>query len=264
MSETTAGLLQVALLIAALAACYRPLGAYMAWAYTSEHDSGVERVLYQVMGVDPKADQRWPVYARSLLAFSAVSVLGLFALLRLQPHLPLSLGFPGVPPDQAFNTAASFVTNTNWQSYSGESTMGHLAQMSGLAVQNFASAAVGIAVAVALIRGFTRSRTDRVGNFWVDLTRGCLRILLPLAVVGTIAFIAAGAIQNFSSGTGATTLAGIHQTITGGRSPPRRPSRSSAPTAVASTTPTQRTRSRTPTPSRTSFRSSSCCSSRSR
>jgi K+-transporting ATPase ATPase A chain len=216
MSDTTAGLLQVGLLIAALAACYRPLGAYMARAYTSEHDSRVERVLYRVMGVDPKADQRWPVYARSLLAFSAVSVLGLYALLRLQPHLPLSLGFPGVAPDQAFNTAASFVTNTNWQSYSGESTMGHLAQMAGLAVQNFASAAVGMAVAVALIRGFIRSRTDQVGNFWIDLTRGCLRILLPLAVVGTIALVAAGAIQNFSSGTGATTLAGIHQTITGG------------------------------------------------
>jgi K+-transporting ATPase ATPase A chain len=216
MSDTTAGLLQVALLIAALAACYRPLGAYMARTYTSEHDTRVERVLYKVMGVDPKADQRWPVYARSLLAFSAVSVLGLYALLRFQPHLPLSLGFPGVAPDQAFNTAASFVTNTNWQSYSGESTMGHLAQMAGLAVQNFVSAAVGMAVAVALIRGFIRSRTDQVGNFWVDLTRGCLRILLPLAVVAAITLIAAGAIQNFSSGTDATTLAGIHQTITGG------------------------------------------------
>ena len=216
MSDTAAGLLQVALLIAALAVCYRPLGAYMARVYTSEHDSRVERVLYKVMGVNPKVDQRWAVYARSLIAFSAVSVLFLYGLLRFQPHLPLSLGFPGVAPDQAFNTAASFVTNTNWQSYSGESTMGHLEQMAGLAVQNFASAAVGMAVAVALIRGFIRSRTDRVGNFWVDLTRGCLRILLPLAVVGAIVLIAAGAIQNFSSGTGATTLAGIHQTITGG------------------------------------------------
>jgi len=216
MSDTSAGLLQVALLVAALAACYRPLGAYMARVYTSEHDSRVERVCYKVMGVDPKADQRWPVYARSLIAFSAVSLLFLYGLLRLQPHLPLSLGFPGVAPDQAFNTAASFVTNTNWQSYSGESTMGHLAQMAGLAVQNFASAAVGMAVAVTLIRGFIRSRTDRVGNFWVDLVRGCLRILLPLAVVGTVALIAAGAVQNFSSGTGATTLAGIHQSITGG------------------------------------------------
>jgi potassium-transporting ATPase potassium-binding subunit len=216
MSDTTAGLLQVALLIAALAACYRPLGAYMARAYTSEHDTRIERVCYKVMGVDPKADQRWPVYARSLLAFSAVSLLFLYGLLRLQSHFPLSLGFPGVAPDQAFNTAASFLTNTNWQSYSGESTMGHLAQMAGLAVQNFASAAVGMAVAVALIRGFIRSRTDRIGNFWVDLIRGCLRILLPLAVVGAIVLIAAGAIQNLSSGTDATTLANIHQSITGG------------------------------------------------
>jgi len=216
MSDTAAGLLQVALLIAALAACYRPLGAYMARVYTSEHNSRVELVLYKVMGVDPKADQRWPVYARSLLAFSAVSMLFLYALLRLQSHLPWSLGLPGVPPALSFNTAASFLTNTNWQNYSGESTMGYLAQMAGLAVQNFASAAVGMAVAVALIRGFIRSRTDRIGNFWVDLIRGCLRILLPLAVVGAIALIAAGAIQNFSPGTVANTLTGVHQTITGG------------------------------------------------
>ncbi|WP_426564503.1 potassium-transporting ATPase subunit KdpA [Angustibacter sp. McL0619] len=216
MSDTTAGLLQAGLLIAALAACYRPLGAYMARVYQSEHDSRVERVMYRVMGVDPKADQRWPVYARSLLAFSAVSVLFLYGLQRFQPHLPLSLGFVGVAPDQAWNTATSFVTNTNWQSYSGESTMGHLVQMAGLAVQNFASAAVGMAVAVALIRGFMRSRTDRLGNFWVDLVRGCLRILLPLAVVGTVLLLAMGAVQNFTSGTDVTTLAGLHQTITGG------------------------------------------------
>jgi K+-transporting ATPase ATPase A chain len=216
MSDTTAGLLQVGLLLAALAACYRPLGAYMARVYTTDHDSRVERAIYRVVGVDPRADQRWPVYARAVLAFSAVSVLGLYALQRFQPHLPLSLGFPGVAPDQAFNTAASFVTNTNWQSYSGESTMGHLVQMAGLAVQNFASAAVGMAVAVALVRGFTRSRTDRVGNFWVDLVRGCLRILLPLAVVGTVVLVALGAVQNLSSGTAVTTLTGRSQTITGG------------------------------------------------
>ncbi len=216
MSDTTAGLLQVGLLIAALAACYKPLGAYMARVYTSEHDTRAERVIYRVMGVDPTADQRWPVYARSLLVFSGVCVLGLYALLRLQPNLPLSLGFPGVAPDQAFNTAASFTTNTNWQSYSGESTMGHLAQMAGLAVQNFVSAAVGMAVAVALVRGFARSRTDRVGNFWVDLIRGSLRILLPIAVVATVALIALGAVQNFSSGTEVTTLVGQSQTITGG------------------------------------------------
>jgi K+-transporting ATPase ATPase A chain len=188
----------------------------MARVYESEHDTRVERVVYRVMGVDSKADQRWPVYARALLAFSAVGVLFLYAFQRFQPQLPLSLGFPGVAPAQAFNTAASFVTNTNWQSYSGESTMGHLVQMSGLAVQNFVSAAVGMAVAVALIRGFIRSRTDRIGNFWVDLVRSSLRILLPLAVVSTVLLLALGAVQNFSSGTDATTLAGVHQTITGG------------------------------------------------
>jgi len=216
MSDTTAGLLQVGLLIAVLAVGYRPLGAYMARVYTSDHDTRVERLLHRVMGVDPQVDLRWPVYARALLAFSAVSVLGPYALLRFQPNLPGSLGFPGVAPDQAFNTAASFVTNTKWQSYSRESTMGHLAQMAGLAVQNFASAAVGMVVAVALIRGFTRLRTDRVGNFWVDLVRGCLRILLPLAIVGTILLVALGAVQNLTAGTSVTTLAGIHQSITGG------------------------------------------------
>jgi potassium-transporting ATPase potassium-binding subunit len=216
MSDTTAGLLQVGLLLAALAACYRPLGAYMARVYTSDHDTRVERSVYRVVGVDPKADQRWPAYARALLAFSAVSVVGLYVLQRFQPHLPLSLGFPGVAPDQAFNTAVSFVTNTNWQSYSGESTMGHLVQMAGLAVQNFASAAVGMAVGVALIRGFTRSQTERVGNFWVDLVRGILRILLPIAVVGTVVLVALGAVQNFSGGTTVSTLAGPSQTITGG------------------------------------------------
>src|SRR5262249_12295062 len=149
----------------------------------------VERAIYRVVGVEPSADQRWPVYVRSLLAFSLVSVLGLYALQRLQPHLPLSLGFPAVSPSQAFNTAAAFVTNTNWQSYSGEVTMSHLTQMAGLAVQNFTSAAVGIAVAVALVRGFVRSRTDRLGNFWVDLVRGCVRILLPMAVVATVALV---------------------------------------------------------------------------
>lgn len=217
MSATSAGLLQVTLLLLTLAAAYRPLGAYMARVYTDEHHTRLERGLYRVMGVDPQADQRWPVYARSLLAFSLVSVVGLYALQRLQPHLPLSLGFPAVAPDQAFNTAASFVTNTNWQSYSGESTMGHLVQMAGLAVQNFVSAAVGMAVAVALIRGFVRARTDRLGNFWVDLVRGNLRILLPIAVVSAIALVAMGAVQNFSAGSEVSTVVGGSQTITGGQ-----------------------------------------------
>lgn len=216
MSDTTAGLLQIGLLIAALAAAYRPLGAWMARTYTDEKHWVAERAIYKAIGVDADADQRWPVYARSLLAFSAVSLLALYALQRVQQHLPLDLGFPSVVPDQAFNTAASFVTNTNWQSYSGEATMSHLTQMAGLAVQNFVSAAVGMAVAVALVRGFMRSRTDRIGNFWVDLVRGCVRILLPMAVVAAVVLIAMGAIQNVSSGTDAHTLTGGVQHLTGG------------------------------------------------
>jgi len=216
MSDTTAGLLQAGALITALALCYLPLGGYLASVFTSERDLRAERIVYRLVGVDPKADQRWSVYAASVLAFSLVSVVLLYGLQRLQGDLPLSLGFPGVDPALAFNTAASFVTNTNWQAYSGEATMGHLTQMAGLAVQNFVSAAVGIAVAVAVIRGFTRSKTDRLGNFWVDLVRCVVRVLLPLSIVAAVALIAIGAVQNFSSGTDVTTLVGGHQTITGG------------------------------------------------
>jgi potassium-transporting ATPase potassium-binding subunit len=216
MSDTFAGLLQLGVLILALAVCYRPLGGYMVRVYSDSRHLRVERGLYRIMGVDPDADQRWPVYARSVLGFSVVGVLLLYLLQRVQDHLPLSLGFPAVAPDQAFNTAASFVTNTNWQSYSGEATMGHLTQMAGLAVQNFASAAVGMAVAVALIRGFARAHTDRLGNFWVDLVRGSVRILLPMAVVAAVALIAMGVVQNLSAGHDVTTLTGGHQMITGG------------------------------------------------
>ncbi|MBF4764425.1 potassium-transporting ATPase subunit KdpA [Nocardioides islandensis] len=216
MSDTSAGLLQAGALIAALALCYRPLGGYMARALSSEHDLRVERVVYRLVGVDRKADQRWTVYAVSLLGFSLASVVLLYVLQRVQSGLPLSVGLAGVDPALAFNTAASFATNTNWQDYSGEATMGHLTQMAGLAVQNFVSAAVGIAVAVALLRGFTRSSTDRVGNFWVDLTRSVVRILLPLSIVAAVALILMGVVQNLSSGTDVTTLVGGHQTIPGG------------------------------------------------
>lgn len=216
MNTTTAGIVFVATLVGALALSYRPLGNYMHGVYTSEHDTRVERRLYKFVGVDPKADQRWSSYLRSVLAFSLVSILFLYAFLRLQHHLLLSLGFPGMESSQAFNTAISFVTNTNWQSYSGESTIGHLVQMSGLAVQNFASAAVGMAVAMALVRGFARKGTPSVGNFWVDLTRTCLRILLPLSVVVAVVFVAAGMIENFHGTRTISTLAGTQQGITGG------------------------------------------------
>ncbi|MFF3061138.1 potassium-transporting ATPase subunit KdpA [Streptomyces sp. NPDC057909] len=216
MNDTLAGWLQVLALVIALGLSFRPLGGYIARVLTTDHHWKAERLIYRAGGVNGDADQKWSVYLRSILAFSAVSVLFLYAFLRLQNHLLLSLGMKPVTTDQSFNTAASFVTNTNWQSYSGESTMGHLVQMAGLAVQNFVSAAVGIAVVAALIRGFSRKATDRVGNFWVDLTRIVLRVLLPLAFVFAIVLVAAGAVQNFHGIHDITTIAGGHQSMTGG------------------------------------------------
>src|SRR5450631_195223 len=216
MSSSLAGWLQVALLVAALAACYIPLGNYIARIFTSDKDWRVEKGLYKIIGVDPRADQKWSNYLRSMIAFSMVSVLFLYGIERLQHYLLLSLGMANVPPAVAFNTAASFVTNTNWQNYSGESTMGYLTQMGGLAVQNFLSAAVGLVIAIALIRGFVRSRTDKLGNFWVDVTRAVVRLLLPLSVIGGIILMASGVIDNFAAYHTVTTLSGAHQTIVGG------------------------------------------------
>ena len=216
MSSTVAAAVFVASLVLVLALAYRPAGDYMYRALTSTRHLRVERGIYRLIGVDPEGQQPWAVYARSVLAFSATSILFLYLFMRIQGHLLLSLGFDDVPPALSWNTAVSFVTNTNWQAYSGESTMGHLVQMAGLAVQNFASAAVGIVVAVALVRGFARSVTDQLGNFWVDLVRVVLRILLPVAVVGAIVFVAAGMVQNFSAGTDVTTIAGASQHVTGG------------------------------------------------
>ncbi|NUR67756.1 MAG: potassium-transporting ATPase subunit KdpA [Streptomyces sp.] len=216
MNDTLAGWLQITVLIAALALTYRPLGDYMARILSPGRHLVVEKGLYRLGGIDPEADQQWGAYLRSVLAFSAVSLLFLYGMQRLQDHLLLSLGFPPVKADQAFNTAASFVTNTNWQSYSGEATMGHLVQMAGLAVQNFVSAAVGIAVVAALIRGFTRKRTDRVGNFWVDLTRVVVRLLVPMAFVFAIVLVALGAVQNFHGIHEIATLVGDRQSVTGG------------------------------------------------
>ncbi|MGW3603166.1 potassium-transporting ATPase subunit KdpA [Micromonospora sp. NPDC005161] len=216
MTMTTAGVIFVLALVAALVAVYKPFGDYMFRAVSSTRQSRVERGIFRLVGVNPAAEQTWGVYARSVLAFSAVSILFLYLFQRVQNHLWLSLGFDPVVPHGAWNTAVSFVTNTNWQSYSGESTMGHLVQMAGLAVQNFVSAAVGIAVAVALVRGFARSRTGQLGNFWVDLTRITLRILLPVAVLGAILLMIGGAVQNLSAGTDVSTLTGGTQTITGG------------------------------------------------
>ncbi|CAM5482894.1 Potassium-transporting ATPase potassium-binding subunit [Streptomyces spiroverticillatus] len=154
--------------------------------------------MYKAVGANPNTEMRWPAYLRGVLGFSLVSVLFLYALQRVQGSLPGSLGFASIDPDQAFNTAASFVANTNWQSYSGEQAMGHVVQTGGLAVQNFVSAAVGMAVAAALVRGFARSRTGELGNFWADLVRGTVRILIPISVIGALVLVACGAIQNFS------------------------------------------------------------------
>ncbi|WP_433336047.1 potassium-transporting ATPase subunit KdpA [Spirillospora sp. CA-294931] len=216
MSTTVAGIIFIGSLVLALAVVYRPLGDYMYRVYSGDRHARLERVIYRLIGVKPEAEQTWGAYARGVLAFSVVGVLLLYGFQRVQDRLLLSLGRDPVKPDQAWNTAVSFVTNTNWQSYSGESTMGHLVQMAGLAVQNFVSAAVGMCVAIALVRGFARGKTDRLGNFWVDLTRGTVRVLLPIAFVGAIVLVAGGVIQNFGDGHTVTTLVGGEQRITGG------------------------------------------------
>ncbi|MFI9748743.1 potassium-transporting ATPase subunit KdpA [Streptomyces collinus] len=209
MGPVLAGVLQLLALVAALALVHVPAGTYMARAYSSARHLRVEKWVYRCIGADPDTEMTWTAYLRGTLAFSVVGVLFLYLLMRLQGVLPGSLGFASVGPAQAFNTAVSFVTNTNWQSYYGEQTMGHVVQTAGLAVQNFLSAAVGTAVAVALVRGFARARTGDLGNFWADLVRGTVRILLPAAAVAAVVLVACGVIQNFS---------GIHEVgqFTGG------------------------------------------------
>jgi potassium-transporting ATPase potassium-binding subunit len=198
MSPVLAGVLQLLAIVAALALAHIPLGNHMARVYSSDKHWRVEKWIYRGIGADPDTEMRWPAYLRGVLAFSLAGVLFLYLLQRLQGVLPGSLGFASIDPDQAFNTAASFVANTNWQSYYGEQAMGHVVQTAGLAVQNFVSAAVGIAVAVALVRGLARSRTGELGNFWADLVRGVVRVLVPIAAVGAVVLVACGVIQNFS------------------------------------------------------------------
>ncbi|MER8015250.1 potassium-transporting ATPase subunit KdpA [Streptomyces griseoluteus] len=198
MGSVLAGVLQLLALIGALALVHAPVGGYLAKVYSSRRHLRIERWIYRAIGADPDTEMRWPAYLRGVLAFSLAGVLLLYLLQRLQGVLPGSLGFSSVNPAQSFNTAVSFVTNTNWQSYYGEQTMGHVVQTAGLAVQNFVSAAVGMAVAVALVRGFARSRSGELGNFWADLVRGTLRVLVPAAVLGALVLVACGAVQNFS------------------------------------------------------------------
>ncbi|MFI7641536.1 potassium-transporting ATPase subunit KdpA [Nonomuraea sp. NPDC049400] len=208
MSTTVAGMIFIVSLIVALGLVYKPLGDHMYRVYSTTRHSAAERGIYRLLGVRADAEQGWGMYARSLLAFSLISILVVYGVQRLQDKLPLSLGMKPVTDHIAWNTAVSFVTNTNWQAYSGESTMGHLTQMAALAVQNFVSAAVGMAVAVALVRGFARRRSDTIGNFWVDLVRGTIRILLPMAFIGALVLVAGGLIQNFSGPHEVSTLAG--------------------------------------------------------
>jgi K+-transporting ATPase ATPase A chain len=208
MSSTAAGLVQLGVLVLLLAAVYVPFGNYLARVYTGGRHWRVERALYRVVRVDPESEQRWTGYAAALLAFSFVSVVFLYLLQRLQGLLPLSLGRGAVEPGIAFNTAISFVTNTNWQSYVPETVMGHLVQMTGLTVQNFVSAAVGMAVAVALVRGFARASTDRIGNFWVDLVRGTTRVLLPISFVAAIVLVALGVTMSLRAGVDVTGVDG--------------------------------------------------------
>lgn len=215
MGTTLAGVLSVASVVAILAAVHVPLGSWIHRVFTSGRHLRVERAIYRLAGVDPEVEQRWTVYALSVLAFTAVSIAGLWALILAQGVLPLSLG-RSMNPDTAFNTAVSFVTNTNWQSYAGEAGTGYLVQAAGLTVQNFLSSAAGLAVAIAVVRGFAREHTDRLGNFWVDLVRGTIRVLLPLAFVAALVLVAGGVIQNLTEPATVTTIAGGQQVIQGG------------------------------------------------
>lgn len=217
---TLLGWLQISLLFLAVLIVIKPLGLYMARVFSGERTflspvfGRVERDLYRLSGITPEKEQSWLGYTLAMLAFSLAGFLALYAMLRLQAYLPLNpQGFPGVPADLAFNTAVSFVTNTNWQNYAGEATMSHFSQMAGLTVQNFLSAATGMALAVAVTRALARSKVATLGNFWVDMTRATLYVLLPLAIVVALAFVAMGLPQTLDASVTATTLEGANQVI---------------------------------------------------
>ncbi len=222
---SAASWLQLAVLVLVVVGTAIPLGRYMGKVYGDDQKAPgerffapIERLVYRVCRVDPTREQRWTVYAYSLLGFSVVSFLAVYALQRLQGSLPLNpTAVPAVVPHLSFNTAVSFMTNTNWQSYGGEATLSHLTQMVGLATQNFVSAAAGMATMAAFIRGISRRRATTIGNFWVDLTRTTVRVLLPLSFVFAIALVSQGVIQNFDGFSAARTVeAGQEQLIPGG------------------------------------------------
>jgi K+-transporting ATPase ATPase A chain len=212
--------MEIALVLGAVLVSAWPLGGYMARVFSGERTalssivSPIERRLYMAAGVRPEVEQSWHAYALAMLAFNALGFLALYGLLRLQGGLPFNpQGFGSVAPDLAFNTAISFVSNTNWQAYGGETTMSHFVQMAGLAVQNFLSAGTGIALAIALTRAFARSGAKEIGNFWVDVTRATLYVLLPLSILVAIGFAASGAPQTLAANVEATTLEGAKQII---------------------------------------------------
>ena len=208
--------LQIVAVIVLVAILHVPLGDYMARVYADTRNWRVEKAIYRLIGANPDDRQRWPKYAISLLAFSAVGVLFLYGLLLVQTRLPEPWGHKGMTPALAFNTAISFVTNTSWQNYPGESTLGHVGLAAGLGVQAFASMAVGMCVAVALVRGLAQYQIQEIGNFWVDLVRTVVRILVPLSIVVTLVLLVLGVVNNFNGAQEVSTLAGGNQTILGG------------------------------------------------
>jgi K+-transporting ATPase ATPase A chain len=220
---TANGLLQIALFCLVIALLTKPLGAFMTRLFAGETTflspflRPVERLIYRLAGINPREDQHWSVYAIAMLLFNGAGFAALYALMRFQDLLPLNpQGMAAVPADLSLNTAISFVTNTNWQNYGGETTMSYLTQMAGLTVQNFLSAATGIALAVALIRGFARRSANGIGNFWVDMTRATLYVLLPLSVAIALFLVAQGMPQNLDAYVHATTLEGANQIIAQG------------------------------------------------
>lgn len=217
---TTVGWLQISLLFLAVLFVIKPLGLYMARVFSGERTvlspvlGPIEGGFYRMSGVDPNKEQGWLAYTLAMLAFSLAGFLALYTMLRFQAHLPLNpQGFPAVPADLAFNTAVSFVTNTNWQNYAGETTLSHFSQMAGLTVQNFLSAATGMALAVAFTRALARSKVTTLGNFWVDMVRATLYVLLPLSIMVALAFVAMGLPQTLDASVTARTLEGANQVI---------------------------------------------------
>src|SRR5215831_230181 len=222
---TGSGVLQIGLFFALILVCTKPLGAFMAKVFEGQRTflhpvlRWLEMLTYRVAGIREDVEQRWTQYAASLLSFSIFGFLLTYLLQRAQGLLPFNpqhFGASNVSPDLAFNTATSFVTNTNWQAYSGESTVSYFVQMAALAVQNFASAAAGMAIAVALIRGFSRQERKTIGNFWVDVTRATVYILLPISIVAALMFVSQGVIQNLHPYTDVNTIEGVKQTIAQG------------------------------------------------